>query len=114
MSKHDKNEWLRDLDARQRNVIFPDTAHNEGRLWRNIWAGKKSLNLVQWVGVALLVLFFGGSVLLYLRMLWPEGQGSWWQKLTAGYGVYLAVIGAIVTIILIIGNRRARRSAHKR
>jgi hypothetical protein len=109
MSKHAKDDWLRDIDARQRNVVFPDTVQNEGRFWRNIWAGK-SLSLAQRVGVLVLLLFFGGSVLFYLRMLWPEGQGSWWQKVISGYGVYIVVVGAIVAFV-VIGNRRARRNA---
>ena len=112
MSKHDKDDWLRDLDARQRNVIFPDPAQNEGRFWRNLWAGKDSLNLAQWVGLIVLFLFFGGSLFFILRMLWPEGQGFWWQKAIAAYGLYLVVIGALVAFIL-IGNRRARRSIQK-
>jgi hypothetical protein len=58
-------------------------------------------------------LFLGGSVIFYLRMLWPEGQASWWQKVINGYGVYVVVLGAIVAFI-VIGNRKARRKAPKR
>ncbi len=103
---------MRDIDARQRNVVFPDTVENEGRFWRNIWTGK-SLNLTQWVGLLVLILFFGGSVLFYLRMLWPVGQFSWWQKVISSYGVYIVVFGAIV-VLIVIGNRRARRKAPQR
>ena len=113
MSKDAKNDWLRDIDSRQRNAVFPDTVQNEGRFWRNIWSGKTSLNLAQWAGVVILFLFLGGSVIFYLRMLWPEGQASWWQKVINGYGVYVVVLGAIVAFI-VIGNRKARRKAPKR
>jgi len=112
MNEPSKNDWLRDINSRQRNVVFPDTVQNEGRLWRDIWVGKRSLNFAQWAGVLVLLLFFGGSLLFYLRMLWPGGQGSWWQKAINGYGVYVIVMGAIVTFI-VIGNRRVRRNAHK-
>ena len=37
MSKHHKrDEWLQDIEARQRNVVFPDTVQNEARFWRNL------------------------------------------------------------------------------
>jgi len=45
-------------------------------------------------------------------MLWPEGQGPWWQKAIAGYGLYILIMGAVVTFI-VIGNRKTRRSARK-
>ena len=113
MSKHGKNDWLRDIDSRQRNVVFPDTIQNEGRFWRNAWAGKDSLNPAQWVGVVVLFVLFGGGLLSVLWNLWPEGQAPWWKKAIEGYGVYIAVIGAVGTFIA-IGNRRARRANPKR
>jgi hypothetical protein len=69
MTKHSKDDWLRDVTGRQQNVIFPDTVQNEGRFWRNVWAGKTHLNHAQWIGMVILLLFFGGSLLFYLRML---------------------------------------------
>src|SRR5439155_1019781 len=30
-----REEWLQDIEARQRNVVFPDTVNNEARFWRN-------------------------------------------------------------------------------
>jgi hypothetical protein len=36
-----REEWLEDIEARQRNVVFPDTVNNEARLWRNIIEGKQ-------------------------------------------------------------------------
>ena len=64
MSKEKREEWLRDVEARQRNVVFPDTAQNEARFWRNLRSGKEPLTTVQRVGlgilaVAVLVLFVG-------------------------------------------------------
>src|SRR6476619_7656934 len=31
-----REEWLRDVDQRQRNTVFPDTTQNEARFWRNL------------------------------------------------------------------------------
>jgi len=113
MGKHGKDEWLRDIDRRQRNVVFPDTVQNEGRLWRNAWSGQQSLNFAQWAGVLVMFLFFGAGLVYVLVMLWPQGQASWWQKVISAYGLYILVIGAGVTIIT-LGNLRARRKAHRR
>ena len=54
-----REEWLQDIEARQRNVVFPDTVNNEARFWRNIIEGKQKLSTVQTVGVGLMVLAIG-------------------------------------------------------
>jgi hypothetical protein len=113
MNRHGNNDWLRDVDARQRNIVFPDTVQNEGRFWRNAWAGSESLNLAQWIGVVVMFVCFGGGLVSVLWRVWPEGQAPWWQKAINAYGIFIVVIGAVATFIA-IGNRRARRTAQKR
>ena len=54
-----REEWLQDVETRQRNVVFPDTVNNEARFWRNIIEGKRKLSVVQKVGVGLMVLVVG-------------------------------------------------------
>ena len=54
-----REEWLQDIETRQRNVVFPDTVNNEARFWRNIIEGKRKLSVVQKVGVGLMVLVVG-------------------------------------------------------
>ena len=49
MNKPSRNEWIRDVELSQRNMVFPDTAANEARFWRNIISGK--LTTVQIIGV---------------------------------------------------------------
>jgi hypothetical protein len=41
-----RKEWEQDTNARQRNVVFPDTVQNEGRLWRNLLNRGQKLTLV--------------------------------------------------------------------
>jgi hypothetical protein len=53
-----RDEWLADVDARQRNIVFPDTVANEARFWRNIMSGHGRLSGVQIVGIALFVFAF--------------------------------------------------------
>jgi hypothetical protein len=109
MSKRGKDEWLQDVDARQRNVVFPDTALNEGRFWRNLSSSKEPLTFLQWIGVLTVL----ATLLACLTAFWPRGEGAWWQKVIDGYGVFFLLTVAFVTFI-VIGNRRARRKAGKR
>ena len=50
-----REEWQQDINARQRNTVFPDTAQNEGRLWRNLASGRQKLTIVQGIAIALIV-----------------------------------------------------------
>src|SRR5206468_2967229 len=52
--EHKRDEWLHDVDARQRNVVFPNTVANEARFWRNVAEGKQCLTTVQKIGIGLL------------------------------------------------------------
>jgi hypothetical protein len=69
-----RDEWLRDVDARQRNVVFPDTAQNEARFWRNMFFGKKHLTTAQITGIAI----------MWLAMAFPLWQLLRWMR----YSVY--------------------------
>ena len=49
-------EWLQDVTDRQRNIVFPDTAANEARFWRNLFNGTRTLTTVQCAGIAVLAI----------------------------------------------------------
>lgn len=66
MTHKDRDEWLRDIDARQRNIVFPDTLQNEARFWRNLYTGKVKPKPVTWIGLALL-----GGTLIYVTFFGP-------------------------------------------
>lgn len=74
MSKpHDREQWLRDIDARQRNYVFPDTVQNEARFWRN-------LKEIPWrtstkIGMAILAMFVAGFGITFLVAVVQEGRG---------------------------------------
>ena len=59
MSKR-QEEWQQDISARQRNIVFPDTAQNEGRLWRNLANGKQKLTIVEAIAAGLIFLTLVG------------------------------------------------------
>lgn len=70
-----RDRWLEDVDARQRNVVFPDTVQNEGRLWRNL--SERPLTTTTKIGFALLALLGWGFFIRMLfamaeaRLIWP-------------------------------------------
>lgn len=57
-SQHKRDQWLQDIQARQRNYVFPDTVQNEARFWRNLkdipWSTSTK------IGMAILAIFVGG------------------------------------------------------
>jgi hypothetical protein len=110
VSRQSKDEWLRDIDARQRNIVFPDTVQNKGRFWRNLYHGKEPLNTAQWIGVILLYLSAALSLGFFVYMLWPRYEAPWWRKLIPAYGVP-AIIFIAVVLFVVWGNRKARRSS---
>jgi hypothetical protein len=109
VSRRDKDDWLRDINVRQRNVVFPDTVQNEGRFWRNIWSGKQSPSFSQWVGILIMLAAVAGLIIA----IWPREDGVWWQKAINTYAIPAMLAVALGTFIL-IGNRRARRKSSKR
>ena len=83
MSKHrDRDEWLNDINARQRNIVFPDTANNEGRFWRNIINGHQRLNFVQKFGILLIYITLIAALATYLFEDFRSGFS--WQSVMAG------------------------------
>jgi hypothetical protein len=49
-----REDWMRSVKASQRNIVFPDTAINEARFWRNIVSGKQHLSIPQILGIGLI------------------------------------------------------------
>jgi hypothetical protein len=71
MGDHRKrDEWLQDIEARQRNVVLPDTVQNEARFWRNI--GKQPSTSTK-VGLALLAILGWGLFAVILVATFQEG-----------------------------------------
>ena len=55
MNKPSSNEWMRDVELSQRNVVFPDTVANEARFWRNL--GDRPWTASIKIGMAVLAVF---------------------------------------------------------
>jgi len=54
-SHHKRDQWMDDIEARQRNVVFPNTVENETRFWRNLGTGPSSTPAK--LGLAVLAIF---------------------------------------------------------
>ncbi len=118
MSKHgDRDEWLRDINARQRNIVFPDTANNEGRFWRNVIDGHQRLNFVQKFGIFLI--YSTLLVALATTEFRDFQSGFTLRSVTAGFiqmligfgilGVFLGLFSLSQWIGQIRGRLRRRR-----
>jgi hypothetical protein len=63
-----RERWLHDVEARQRNVVFPDTVQNEGRFWRNL--GNQGWTTTSKIGLLVLGIFvFGALATILLAVL---------------------------------------------
>jgi len=109
-NSHKQNRWLQDLEARQRNVVFPDTVQNEARFWRNLrdtpWTTSTK------VGVAILALFIGTSI---MTIVFASLQAGIWTALALAAGILL-IFGPIFAIIAWATRRNLRNThgAHRR
>lgn len=105
-----REQWEQDIEARQRNVVFPDTVQNETRFWRNIMGAKQRLTLVQIIGVGLLYILMG-------VILWSDAaeryrfaaSGSVWDRLKAAFGIWGVLFAAFGVLFLIL-RWRVRRA----
>jgi hypothetical protein len=59
-----REEWLRDVEARQRNVVFPDTVQNEARFWRNLGKGPSSTSAKAGLVVLAIFVFVSAAIVL--------------------------------------------------
>ena len=65
-----QREWERDIELRQRNIVFPDTNLNAGRFYRNLLRTRMRLSRVQRAGVGILAFWslVSGTVMLALAI----------------------------------------------
>ena len=96
-----RDEWLHDIEARQRNVVFPDTAANEGRFWRNIIRGNRRLTTVQKIGIGVLALM---AISLAFVITFVEGNllsDFSWDRLAGTvirWMIAFAILGAFLLL----------------
>jgi hypothetical protein len=105
-ARNHRDAWMREMEARQRNIVFPDTVRNAGGFWRGLRDGQ--LNRAQWTGLFVLFFFYVFIFVALLYAQWPEGPGRLWAELLYGYGPYFLLSLPVIVFVLLIG-RLARR-----
>ncbi|SRR5258708_6781576 len=70
-NQHNRDQWLQDIEARQRNIVFPNTVENETRFWRNL--GTTPSNIATKLGLAVLAVFVLGFMAFILVATFQAG-----------------------------------------
>jgi hypothetical protein len=116
MNKRSTNEFQRDIEMRQRNIVFPDTLRNEARGWRGLLTSKEPLSVVQVVGMLMMLL---GVPLVMVKLALTQfhnTSGNGVSRVVAGFGgyvIYLLICGALF-LLLRWRVRKALADTHKR
>lgn len=115
-----RDQWLSEVKARQRNIVFPDTVRNEGEFDRNL-VNQPLRNNWQKLGVVLVALLPLGFIAAMLAGLMSEAKNvSQTHPRLVGLGFFagwlIATLGIIALLLVAVraGVRRAERlSARK-
>jgi len=119
MTKRSPNEFRRDIEMRQRNIVYPDTLRNETRAWRNLISSKEPLSVLQVVGILLLYSLVLSVLLLMGYAAFEQfhsTSGSVLNRIIAGFGPWVIIVllcGAVFLLLrwriqkaLVGGNKR--------
>jgi hypothetical protein len=87
-----REQWLQDVQDRQRNIVFPQTLANETRLWRNM--GMKPPTVLTWAGLTVLGLFVLGGM-GYFLVIWIQA-GTFWVAVLTILFIFGPVFGLII------------------
>ena len=110
MSGKKRQEWLRDVDARHRNVVFPDTAQNEARFWRNLRTG--NLTVAQRVGLAILAVMVLTIFVSTTLAIAEDTGGSLVSRIlvaTVEWGCAFGLIGIFMLLMKWGTSRQGRK-----
>jgi hypothetical protein len=103
-----REQWMQDVQNRQRSVVFPETLANETRFWQNILNGKATT--LTWVGLTVLGIFVFGFIIGFLKIL--NEAGGLWQGALETVLIFGPIFGLIAWATR-RNLRRLERSRHK-
>ena len=95
-----RDEWLRELEYRQRNIVFPETVMNSGHFWRSLAYSKYPLSAVQKAGVIILLFMTGipGMVFLGARTLMHAVFGPAAEPRSSGAEALVFLLSQVLMI----------------
>ncbi len=68
---HNQDRWLKDIEERQRNIVFPDTLRNSGRFWQNLG---RTPSTTSWIGLLILGVFYFTLLAAFLWVIFQSGK----------------------------------------
>jgi len=72
MTNHrNQDRWLKDIEARQRNIVFPDTTRNSSRFWQNLGTIPSATS---WTGLLILAVFYFTLLAAFLCIIFRSGK----------------------------------------
>lgn len=90
MKRQSKKDWLRDVELRQRNVLFSDTMKNEAQFWRNLTESKAHLTATQMIGISVMYLtVITGWAVCAVMAIHAANGGAWLTRALRAYRVSL-------------------------
>src|SRR5690242_19077050 len=113
----ERETWMNEVEARQKNFVFPDTVRNETDGFRRIYESRKTPSLLLFVGILLLLLVlvvFVGSIFLAQFQRVKRFDGPLWAKLLAAFGPYIVVLSGFGLLVYVFGQsaKKAIARAH--
>ena len=102
MKRQSLNQFHRDVETRQRNIVFPDTARNEAGMWRNLMTSKAPLRISQLVGILIMYLSLGLLWVKLALMQLHATPGRGLIRILAAFGgwfIYLGLFGAAFLLL---------------
>jgi hypothetical protein len=114
MEKRPHEDRMRDVSARQRNTVFPDTVQNEARFWRNAMAGKHRFTIGQVVGFGLIFVAMMGVFwsAIYWKLRGSSAGGSLFDRLIGNFGDWVILFGIFGLMFLLL-RWRIRRAPNE-
>lgn len=106
--RHD--EWLRDVHDRQRNIVFPDTAANEARFWRNVFNGTRTLSGIQIAGVLVLAV---AVLAIVVGTFTEDNSGSFLGNVLVGlvrWALAFGILGGFLIVFGLVRRLELRRA----
>jgi len=103
-SREDLDKFIQDMEARQRNIVWPDTARNARKFYEYLWkgggrgdGGDPNPTLVQRIAAWMIGFVFLGGGIGYLNQAFRSFSGGWSQGIVglvmAAFGVKIGAFG---------------------
>ena len=114
MRRERKEKWQRDISLRQHNLVFPDTASNEARFWRNMLSNREKLGATQVIGIIFVCMTLLGSLycLISIQFRVSDVRAPISERIIGSFGSWIILL-VIAVAALVVGQLISQRSRSK-